>query len=101
LNLDTFNTHKPRLISVDEDIRDVYDGEIYKELLDSDVGYLFKKNEAFSFSLNTDGISVCDASNVTIWPIFFVINEIPLEKRFCLDNVIVAGIEKLLILSIY
>lgn len=30
--------------------------------------------------------------NITIWPILLVINEISLEKRFCLDNIIVAGV---------
>jgi hypothetical protein len=72
-------------------IEDVCDGEIYRDLYDSEFGYLFDKNEAFTFSVNTDGISVCEQSNITIWVIFLVINEIPREKRFCLDNIIVAG----------
>jgi hypothetical protein len=31
------------LATVDEDMRDINDGEINKELLDSDVEYVFKK----------------------------------------------------------
>jgi hypothetical protein len=69
--------------NLEKDIEDIYDGQIYKELYASDNGYLFERNEAFSFSINTDGVSVCDLSNITIRPIFLVINEIPLEKRFC------------------
>ena len=41
--------------------------------------------------LNTDGILICDQSNITIWPIIFVCNEIPIERRFCLDNIVIAG----------
>ena len=91
MNPDVFSMKETRVLDLEKDIEDIYDGEIYKELFASDIGYLFERNEAFSFSINTDGVSICDLSNITMWPIFLVINEIPLEKRFCLDNIIVAG----------
>jgi hypothetical protein len=92
LNQDIFNSDIRPPRTANDDIEDLFDGAIYKELYDSEFGYLFHKNEAFTFSINTDGISICDQSNVTIWPVFLAINEIPLEKRFCLDNIIIAGI---------
>jgi hypothetical protein len=35
-------------------------------MLNSDDGPYFKKKEAFSFLLNTDGISICKKSKLTI-----------------------------------
>ena len=58
-----------------EDLTDIKDGTMYKNLLESEDAELFKNNEAFSFLLNTDGISVCSKSKLTIWPFFLAINE--------------------------
>jgi hypothetical protein len=77
-----------------EDLTDIKDGTIYKNLLESEDGELFKNNEAFSFLLNTDGISVCSKSKLTIWPFFLAINEIPKEERFLIENMILAGMIK-------
>ncbi len=91
MNPDVFNCSNRRVNSYTDFIEDVHDGEIYRELYKSELGDLFEKNEAFTFTLNTDGISICDESNLTIWPIILVCNEIPKERRFCLDNIIIAG----------
>lgn len=72
-------------------IEDVCDGEIYAELLSSPDGKLIKSGKAYTFLLNSDGISVSLKSNLTIWPVYLVINELPIEKRFCIDNIIIAG----------
>ena len=64
------------------DLHDFFDGNIYKALLTSEDGDLFKKNQAFTFILNTDGISLCTKSNLTLWPFYLAINEIPKEDRF-------------------
>jgi hypothetical protein len=77
-----------------EDLTDIKEGTIYKNLLESEDGELFKNNEAFSFLLNTDGISVCSKSKLTIWPFFLAINEIPKEERFLIENMILAGMIK-------
>ena len=93
MNPELFNRPTRLVNSYTDFIEDVYDGEIYKELYKSELGYLFEKYEAFTLLLNTDGISICHESNVTIWPIIFACNEIPKERRFCLDNIIIAGIK--------
>jgi hypothetical protein len=43
--------------------------------------------------LNTDGISFSESSNLSIWPIFLVINEIEPEKKTsnCFENIVIAG----------
>ena len=74
-----------------DDLFDITDGSIYKKLLESENGYLFASKKAFTFSLNTDGISPYKKSKLTIWPVFLVINELPLEVRFSIDNTILAG----------
>ena len=74
-----------------EHLADVYDGEIYTSILNSKDGELIKAGDAYTFSLNTDGISICEKSNLDIWPINLVINEIKPEFRYCVENVIVAG----------
>jgi hypothetical protein len=79
-------------IKISDDLTDITDGRIYKQLLASEDGHLFEKKLAFSFSLNTDGISISNKSKLTIWPVFLVINELPLNIRFSIDNVILAGL---------
>jgi hypothetical protein len=88
------DSHKLKINSnvMENELVDVYDGRLYKELLASEDGESFKRKEAFCFLLNTDGISICDKSKITIWPIYLVINEIPIEERFCIKNVILAGL---------
>lgn len=73
-------------------LNDIRDGRLYKKLLDSVHGNDFRNQKAFSFLLNTDGISPMDRSKLTIWPVFLVINELPIESRFCIDNIILAGL---------
>ena len=73
-------------------IQDVVDGNIFQSILESEDGIFIKKGRAFTFLMNTDGISISDKSNLTIWPIYFVIEQIPKNKRFCINNIIIAGI---------
>ncbi|CAF0945445.1 unnamed protein product [Brachionus calyciflorus] len=67
-------------------IRDFSDGRIYNEIHNKE-----KKN-FFTLLLNTDGIELSTKSKISIWPIILVINELSLGKRFCFNNIIIAGI---------
>ena len=80
-------------------MRDITDGSLYKKILKSDIGRLIKQKEAFMLTLNTDGISLSGNSTLSIWPVYAVLNEINLNERFCIDNVIVVG-KKLKLLNI-
>lgn len=73
------------------DLKDISDGQIYKNLLNSEDGQLFKDGRALSFLINTDGISFCKKSKLAIWPVYMVINELPLHLRYSIENVILAG----------
>lgn len=71
---------------------DIRDGKLYKKILESVHGNEFRDQLAFSFLLNTDGISPMKKSKLTIWPVYLVINELPLESRFCVDNIILVAL---------
>ena len=44
------------------------------------------------FTLYTDGISLFDKSNLSIWPIYMVFNNIPYKYRYNLSNICIVGI---------
>ena len=83
---------KYKLKCNENELSDITDGRIYRKLLMSEDGDLFRKKEAFSFLLNTDGISVCSKSKLTIWPFFLALIELPKEERYLIENMVLAGI---------
>lgn len=40
----------------------------------------------------TDGCPIFKSSKVSLWPLFFAINELPYTKRFRKDNLVYAGL---------
>ena len=69
----------------------IYNGEIHKKILQSNYGKFLRSGKAFTFLINTDGIS---HNNITMWPIFLSINEIKLDKMFSVDNIIIITLSK-------
>ena len=70
-------------------ISDLFDGEIYKKFSKNfDIQQL---DYIFSMIFNTDGISVSDKSNISLWPVYFKIAEIDKDERFCFENTIIGG----------
>jgi hypothetical protein len=73
--------------------RDACDGELYQNLMKSRVfGKFFINNKAFTLLWNTDGVALCTKSDMSVWPIYIAILEIDLKQRFCLENIIIAGL---------
>ena len=69
-------------------IEDIFDGALYKNHFDSK-GYFYgtstaarRKEIHLSLMVNTDGVSIFRSSNFGLWPLYFVINELPPEKRY-------------------
>ena len=60
-------------------IMDIYDGLLYQKHFNNH-GLLSDPNN-ISFSLNTDGAPLFKSSNVSIWPVYLLINELPLAQR--------------------
>jgi hypothetical protein len=54
--------------SDDETITDIQDGRIYKRFIDdlAETNPHFNKNDIFSFLINTDGVSFCTKSKLTM-----------------------------------
>jgi hypothetical protein len=74
------------------EMSDFKDGQIYTDLLSTKLGASLRDGRAFTLLINTDGISSYRHSKLSIWPVYLVINELPIEERFCIENVIVAGL---------
>ncbi|KAJ8301754.1 hypothetical protein KUTeg_020741 [Tegillarca granosa] len=77
-------------------ISDIMDGKLYQERFRKD-GY-FKGSTSqdlgdlhISLQINTDGVSLFHSSTFSIWPIYFIINELPPHLRFTRSNRIFAG----------
>lgn len=69
----------------DGEITDVMDGFLYKERFDDD-GYFHGSNKDkaelhISLQINTDGVSLFHSSSFSIWPVYFIINELPPHLR--------------------
>lgn len=71
-------------------LTDVYDGEIYKRFY-SENAQEIKTGNVLSYTLNTDGLALCEKSKLTLTPVILAINELPIEERFVIENVIIAG----------
>jgi len=72
-------------------IKDVTDGEIYRNFLKTNEGQKVLNGNGFTFSINTDGCNPSDKSNISLWPVFLTINEVKIGERYCPDNIIIAG----------
>lgn len=69
---------KNKLLSSSNVITDIVDGKVYRNLW---------KSGALSFGdltimFNTDGSPIYKSSNVSVWPIQFIVNELPTGERF-------------------
>ena len=71
---------------IDGSVRDVYDGKLYKSR------GILSSGDNISFMFNTDGAPVFKSSKMSIWPIYLVINELPINIRFNKENMILAGL---------
>ena len=68
-------------------MNDISDGAAYDRILSEQSSTKF-----ISLLMNVDGISIAKSSNMSLWIISFVINELKRNERFKMKNVIVAGV---------
>ncbi|PIK38012.1 hypothetical protein BSL78_25146 [Apostichopus japonicus] len=73
-----------------DNIEDIYDGEQYKRLFAP--GKLLHEPRNISLMWYTDGCPIFKSSKVSLWPLFFSINELPHKRRFLKENLIYAGL---------
>ena len=80
------------LTNKSEYISDIHDSDYYREFLKSEEGSSIINGYGFTMSISTDGVNPSDKSKISLWPVYLVINEIPIGQRYCLDNILIAGI---------
>ncbi|PIK43165.1 hypothetical protein BSL78_19981 [Apostichopus japonicus] len=73
-----------------DNVEDIYDGYQYKKLFKPGQ-FLYGQNN-ISLMWYTDGCPLFKSSKVSLWPLFFAINELPYKKRFLKENMIYAGL---------
>lgn len=66
-----------------------YDGKLYEEL--SAKGVL-SSGDNISFLMNSDGVPVFKSSKVSIWPLYYIINELQYCKQMARENMLFAGL---------
>ena len=71
-------------------IEDIYDGRLYKE--HSRPGGLLSSPSNISLFWYTDGIPLFKSSSMSLWPLYFTINELPYKKRMLKENTLIAGL---------
>ena len=71
-------------------IEDICDGELYKR--HAGINGILSSDKNISLMWNTDGIPVFKSSKFALWPLYFVINELPYKERISKDNMIFAGL---------
>ncbi len=86
---DTVRTHRFKYARNGGKLYDVYDGSSYRKLYDN--GFLKEKNN-ISFAFNTDGVAIFKSSPVSMWPVYLLVNELPLKQRKSRHNIIMYGV---------
>lgn len=71
-------------------IEDIYDGSVYKSL--SCKGGILNDRHNLSLLWNTDGIPCFKSSNMSLWPLYFQINELPFQKRTQPEYMVLGGL---------
>lgn len=69
-------------------LKDIKDGELYKSFVNNKGN----NNPKITLVMNTDGVQVFKSNNKGLWPIQVVINELPVDKRFLIKNILVLGL---------
>lgn len=87
----TVRTHRFKFIDTGASgtIRDIYDGKLYRDLV---TGGILNQHNNLSFAMNTDGVPVFKSSSVSIWPVYLLVNELPLAQRKKRENVLLYGL---------
>ncbi|KAK3919956.1 Recombination protein RecR, partial [Frankliniella fusca] len=71
-----------------DNYEDVYDSELYKQQVASGV---LANPHNISMTWNVDGLEIYESNTYQIWPLYLVINELPPNKRYLSENLILAG----------
>ena len=83
--------HRFTRVKLNQDcFEDIYDGLLYKKLMLPN-GILNSQNN-ISLTWNIDGLAVFSSSKFSLWPCYFVVNELPYQLRLLKENMIIGGL---------
>ena len=71
-------------------MKDIHDGSVFQQLMIN--GGLLSTPENVGLILSSDGVPVFKSSKGSLWPVYFMITNIPPHQRTRMDNLIVAGL---------
>lgn len=71
-------------------VSDILNAEVCKDLKSN--GNFLENEHNLSLIFNTDGIPLYQSSGISLWPVFFAINELPPSMRFSRKNMILWGV---------
>jgi len=74
---------------IDQNISDIYDGSMYKYWMNNE---FLKNPHNFSLSWYTDGVPVFKSTQISMWPIYLTINELPFKDRKTPENTLLLGL---------
>ena len=69
---------------------DIYDGSLYRKMMLPN-GVLSSQNN-ISLTWNIDGLPVFRSSKFSLWPCYFIVNELPYQLRLLKENIIIGGL---------
>lgn len=76
----------------DRNLEDIYDGNIYQSFCTRNSQVNLKNQLNISFIWNSDGVPLYNSSKFSIWPEYFMINELPPDERKKASNMLVPGL---------
>ena len=81
-----FNRQKKNVCNIE----DIYDGKLYNEFVKN--GGILSSPSNISLLWYTDGIPLFKSSSMSLWPLYFCINELAYKKRTMKENILIAGL---------
>lgn len=80
---DDIQNYKQKFLNKkNDDIEDFYDGQAMKFLI---------KDNVFTLTINTDGVSIENSNSKSLWPILYICNSLPPNLRYLHQNIIVSA----------
>ena len=67
-------------------LKDIHDGVVFRSIRASN------PRKMLTLTMNIDGVQMSKGCHSSVWPILFVINELPHSIRYDIENVILAGV---------